>query len=55
MVQTSRHPYVVKYVVDALMEDEGKDAVTLTGELSGLLFPVLKTLIHVLDQKGMKS
>jgi hypothetical protein len=45
MVQTSRQPYVVKYVVDALMEkDEGEDPVLL-----------LKTVIDVLDQKGMKS
>jgi len=54
-VQTSRQPYVVKYVVDALMEeDEGEDAVALTDEQKGFLFLLLKTVIDVLDQKGMK-
>ena len=56
-VQTSRQPYVVNYVVDALMEegDEGEDAVALTDEQKGFLFLVLKTVIDVLDQKGVKS
>jgi len=56
-VQTSRHPYVVNYVVDALIEgdDEGEDAVALTEEQKGFLFLLLKTVIDVLDQKGMKS
>lgn len=55
-VQTSRQPYVVKYVVDALMEeDEGEEAVALTDEQKGFLFLLLKTVIDVLDQKGMKS
>jgi hypothetical protein len=54
-VQTSREPYVVKYVVDALMEeDEGEDALTLTDEQKGFLFLLLKTVIDALDQKGMK-
>jgi hypothetical protein len=55
-VQTSRQPYVVNYVVDALMEeDEGEEAVALTEEQKGFLFLLLKTVIDVLDQKGMKS
>ncbi|MGA2319006.1 MAG: hypothetical protein ABSG71_21875 [Thermodesulfobacteriota bacterium] len=55
-VQTSRQPYVVKYVADALMEDdEGEDALALTDERKGFLFLLLKTVIDVLDQKGMKS
>ena len=55
-LQTSRQPYVVRYLVDALMEeDEGEDAVELTEEEKGLLFLSLKTVIDVLDQKGMKS
>lgn len=34
--QTSRQPYVVHYVVDALMEEEeGEDAVELTDEQKG--------------------
>ena len=56
MVQTSRQPYVVKYVVDALMEDEEREAAgALTEEQKGFLFQLLKTGIDVLDQKGVKS
>jgi hypothetical protein len=56
-LQTSRQPHVVNYVIDALMEeeDEGKDAVRLTDEQKGFLFLLLKSVIDVLDQKGMKS
>ena len=56
-VQTSRQPYVVNYVVDALMEEDekGEDAVALTDEQKGFLFLLLKTVIDVFDQKGMKS
>jgi hypothetical protein len=53
-LQTSGQPYLVKYVVDALMEEEeGKDAVALTDEQKGFLYLLLKTVIDVLDQKGM--
>ena len=56
-VQTSRQPYVVKYVVAALMEedDEGEDAIELTDEQKGFVYLLLKTVIDALDQKGMKS
>ena len=55
-IQISRQPYVVKYVVDALMEDEEEeDAVALTEEQKSSLFLLLKTVIDILDQKGMKS
>ena len=55
-IQISRQPYVVKYVVDALMEDEEEeDAVALTEEQKGSLFLLLKTVTDILDQKGMKS
>ena len=54
-VQTSRQPFVVQYVVDALMEeDEGEDALVLTEEQKGFLFLLLKSVIDVLDQKGIK-
>jgi hypothetical protein len=54
-VQTSKQPNVVNYVVDALMEeDEGEDAVTLTDEQKCFLFLILKTVIDVLDQKGIE-
>jgi hypothetical protein len=53
--QTSRQPYVVNYVVDALMEedDEGEDAVALTEERKGFLYLQLKTVVDVLDQSGI--
>jgi hypothetical protein len=51
-VQTSRQPYVVKYVADALMEDdEREEALALTEEQKGFLFLLLKTVIDVLDQR----
>jgi hypothetical protein len=54
-VQTSRQPFVAEYVVDALMEeDEVEDAVALTDEQNGFLFLLPKTVIDVLDQKGLK-
>jgi hypothetical protein len=46
---------VVKYVVDALVEEEeGEGALTLAEEQKGFLFLLLKTVIDVLDQKDMK-
>jgi len=54
-IQISRQPYVVKYVVDALVEEEeGEGALTLAEEQKGFLFLLLKTVIDVLDQKDMK-
>ena len=54
-VQTSKQSYVVKYVVDTLMEEgEGEHALVLTEEQKGFLFLLFKTVIDVLDQKGMK-
>jgi hypothetical protein len=54
-IQISRQPYVVKYVVDALVEEEeGEGVLTLTEEQKGFLFLLLKTVIDVLDQKDMK-
>lgn len=54
--QTSRQPYVVKYVVDALMEeDEGEDALVFTEEQKGFLFLLLKTVIDVLEQSWVVS
>ena len=50
-VQASRQPYVVKYVADALMEDDDE---ALTEDQKGFLFLLLKTAIDVPDQKSMK-
>ena len=53
-VQTTRQPYVVKYVVDALMEENGgEENVALTDEQKGFLFLMLKTVIDVLDQSAI--
>ena len=50
-VQTSKQPYVVKYLADALMEeDEGEDAVALTEDQKGFVYLLLKTVIDVLDR-----
>jgi hypothetical protein len=49
----ARQPFVMKYVVDALMEDAehaGIDA--LSDDEKGMLFVLLKTVIDVLDQTG---
>ena len=54
-IQISKQPFVTKYVLEALMEDEeGTDATKLTDEDKGFLFILLKTVIDVLDQKGVE-
>jgi hypothetical protein len=35
-------------------EDEGEDAVAFTEEQKGFLYLLLKTVIDVLDQRGME-
>jgi hypothetical protein len=53
-LQASKQSHVVRYVADALMEeDEGEDALILTEEQKGFLFLILKTMIDILDQKGI--
>jgi hypothetical protein len=55
-IQTYRQPYVVKYVADALMEeDDWEEAVVLTDEQKGFLFLLLKSVIDALDQKGIEA
>ena len=48
-VQVSRQPYVMKYVVDALMEEQ-EDSAALSEEDKGFLFLLLKTVVEVLDK-----
>ncbi|HSB71139.1 MAG TPA: hypothetical protein VLT62_17570 [Candidatus Methylomirabilis sp.] len=44
-------PFVMKYLVDALMEPpEGDEPLTLSEEETGLLFLVLKTVVDILDE-----
>lgn len=53
-VQISRQPHVFKYMVEALMEEEG-EGIVLTEEEKGILFILLKTVIDVLDRSGVES
>ena len=51
--QIAAQPYVMKYVVDTLMEmDEEEDPVELTDEDIGYLFLLFKTVIDLLDHAG---
>ncbi len=51
-VQLSGQPYVMKYVVETLMEaPTDEDPVALTEEDIGYLFLLLKTVVDLLDQR----
>ena len=51
-VQVSAQPYVLKYVVETLIEaPEAEDPVSLSEEDIGFLFLLLKTVVDVLDKK----
>ena len=58
-VQLSGQPYVMKYVVETLMEaPKDEDPVDLTEEDIGYLFMLLKTVVDLLDQRmisGLKK
>jgi len=49
-IQVPKQPYVMKYVLEALMEDAEEDGINLTEEDIGSLFMLFKTEIEVLDQ-----
>ena len=50
-VQVSRQPYVMKYVVDTLVEmPDEEDPVALTEDDIGAVFLLLKTVVDLLDQ-----
>jgi hypothetical protein len=51
-VQISNQPYVIKYVLEALMEDAEEDGINLTEEDIGSLFILYKTEIEVLDKRA---
>ena len=54
-VESSRQPFVMKYLVETLIEaPEGDDPVLLTEEEIGVLFLVLKTVVDVLDRSIKK-
>lgn len=58
-IQLSGQPYVMKYVVESLMEaPEDEDLVSLTEEDIGYLFLLLKTVVDLLDRmarSGLKN
>ncbi len=50
-VQLARQPYVMKYVVDTLIEEpEDEDTAALAEDDVGLLFLLLKTVVEALDK-----
>ncbi len=51
-VQVSKQPYVMKYVLEAIMEDAEEDGIDLSEEDIGLLFMLFKTEIEVLDKRA---
>jgi hypothetical protein len=51
-VEVSQQPYVMKYVLETLMEDDEEDGFDLTEEDIGSLFLLFKTEIEVLDKKA---
>jgi hypothetical protein len=51
-VQVSKQPYVMKYVLEALMEDSEEHGIDLTEESTGSLFILFKTEIEVLDKRA---
>jgi hypothetical protein len=48
-VQAEAQPYVVRYLAEALLEDEDSD---LTENEEGMVFLTLKTVIDALDEAG---
>jgi len=51
-VQVSNQPYVMEYVLEALMEDAEEDGIDLTEEDIGSLFILFKTEIEVLEKRA---
>jgi hypothetical protein len=51
-VQVSNQPYVMKYVLEALMEDAEEDGIDLSEEDIGSLFLLFKTEIEVLEKRA---
>ena len=51
-IQVSEQPYVMKYVLETLMEDAEEDGIDLSEEDIGSLFILFKTEIDVLDKRA---
>ena len=56
-IQIAEQPHVMKYVVEALVEEEeeDEDLEDLTEEDKGLLFLVLKTVVELLNKASEKE
>ncbi len=55
-VESSTQPFVLRYVVEALLEEDGPDlSPPLTDEETGLLFLTLKTVVDALDEACDRS
>lgn len=53
--EMAKQPYVMKYITDALMEEEDDEDVHLKMEDKGFLFIFLKTIADILDKKTTKT
>lgn len=51
-VQVFKQPYVMRYVLEALMEDAEEDGIDLTEESISSLFILFKTEMEVLDKRA---
>jgi len=51
-IQVSEQPYVMKYVLETLMEDAEEDGIDLSEDNIGSLFILFKTEIGVLDKRA---
>lgn len=51
-LKVPRQPYVMKYVLEALLEDAEEEGIGLTEEDIDFLFILLKTEIEVLDRRA---
>jgi hypothetical protein len=49
-VETARQPYIYRYLVEALFEEEDDESVELAEEETGLLFLTLKTVVDAMDE-----
>lgn len=53
--EMEKQPYVMKYITDALMEEEDDEDIHLKVEDKGFLFIFLKTIADILDEKTTKK
>ncbi len=49
-VETSRQPFIYRYLVEVLFEEDDDESVDLAEEETGLLFLTLKTVVDAMDE-----